>query len=423
MSSPEQAATIDNQRDDPSTSGTPEKTTDSVAAFGVWFATLSLEDKARIASITGSSSRETGPAGNATGQMATTASTSVHPFPAPLTSAGWGVPSLAAFSSPPPGLQVPAVSPNPLVKTEPLDYGPYEPYPTGNGREHSAEASTESNYARGPFANQHRTVGDIPKLHGRNNWFAWKTLFFFAIRTVNGAIEHLTSTIPRDRYSYSFDIHLGDLLVRTLAVDQLGPVMLLMNSGEMRGSKLYAGLRTPYERTDAATRGQIEDTLSALKQGSHSAAQLNQTLTHLFSQALNAGVQLDEERKIYFLCKSLHPKYGPFNGQLNVMARRGLVATYEVAIEDLYVEEGRLRQVEAESRKVDTSAQAFAAALYGGAPYEGQSSDREPRKQGSRGYTFKGNCHRCGKVGHKRNRCREPMAEDGPSTALIPTRK
>ncbi|KAE8182610.1 hypothetical protein CF336_g8485 [Tilletia laevis] len=407
MSSNEQATGSSHQRADSSASGTPEAQASQldIANFGSWFGSLSVEDKARVASMAMSSPEGTGPVDNATGQAATTTAGSALP---PRTHSGLGVPPLSAFVAPPPGPHGSAVSFNPWVKAEPVHQ---DPYPAYTERQHGPETSSDPHYVRGPFANQHRAVGDIPKLCGRKNWFSWKTLFFFSIRPVNGAIEHLTNTIPSDQYSYSFDIHLGELLVRTMALDQLGPVMMLMSTGEMRGSKLYESIRKPFERTDAATRGQIESTLTVLKQRSHTAAELNQTLTHLFAQALNAGVFLDEERKIHFLCKSLHPKYGPFNGQINAMARRGLVPTYEVAIEDLYVEEGRLWQEDAESRKVDRSAQAFAVALYGGAPQQNSGG-----QQGSKKQAFKGKCYRCQKVGHKRYNCPNPAA-DGEASA------
>ncbi|KAL9937905.1 hypothetical protein V8E36_003450 [Tilletia maclaganii] len=297
----------------------------------------------------------------------------------------------------------PAVAPHRPVKPEISFLG-------GN-----VSTTAASPNARPLLSEELKIAGNIKKLSGRSNWFTWKIAFFFLIRGVEGAIEYLTGTIDPTMYSHALDIALGRVITQTLEVDQLGQVALLMTSGEMRGSKIYDAIRAPFERTDPATRDCIETTLSNFKQGTHTVAQLAQALRMLFASALNAGLIMDEDRKIYYFLKSLNPKFEAFTGQLNALRRRGLVNTFDEAVEDCVGEETRMAIRTGGS---DTTAQAFAAALYGSAMWTGPSGMPENRKDEISNKRFTGKCWRCEQYGHRRSNCTAKDSDLPPRPAV-----
>ncbi|KAL9940875.1 hypothetical protein V8E36_000363, partial [Tilletia maclaganii] len=254
------------------------------------------------------------------------------------------------------------------------------------------------------LADELKIVGNIKKLSGRSNWFTWKINFFFLIRGTDTAIEHLTGTVNPELYSHKLDIALGRLITQALEVDQLGQVALLMANGEMRGSKIYEAIRAPFERTDPAARDNIEITLSSFKQGTYSISQLAQVLRMLMAAAINAGMTIDEDRKIFYLLKALNPKFESFEGQLNALRRRGMLQPFDEAVEDCIGEETRIAS---KAGGIDTTAQAYAAALYGTAlwtapptPFNANSGD--PKRP------LKDLCWNCDEKGHRRSECTKP---------------
>ncbi|KAK0542664.1 hypothetical protein OC846_006671 [Tilletia horrida] len=274
------------------------------------------------------------------------------------------------------------------------------------GRNAAAHSAT---YGRPLFSEQMKIAGSVKKLSGRSNWFTWKIAFLFLINGVDGAIQHLEGTHHPDHYSYDLDMALGRLLIQTLDVDQLGQVALLMSQGEMRGSKIYQAIKAPFERSDPGTRDAIESTLSNMEQGSHSVGQLAQALRMLYATAVNAGMVIDEERKIYYLLKALNGKFDAFTGQLNALRRRGLVPTFDHAVEDCVAEESRLA---VKSGNRDNNARAFSAALQGTALWSSGPSS-SARGQGSQTQTpFEGECWYCQKPGHKKRQCKTRLAKE-----------
>ncbi|KAK0542218.1 hypothetical protein OC845_006724 [Tilletia horrida] len=258
-----------------------------------------------------------------------------------------------------------------------------------------------------------KVAGNIKKLNGRSNWFTWKIAFFFLINGVDGAIQHLEGTVHPDQYSHTLDMALGRLLVQTLEVDQLGQVALLMSQGEMRGSKIYQAVKTPFERTDPATRDAIESTLSNIDQGSFTIIQLAQALRMMFANAVNAGMVIDEERKIYYLLKALNSKYDAFTGQLNALRRRGLVNTFDDAVDDCVAEESRIG---IKTGIKDTNARAFSSALFGSALWTSApgASSSQPRSSET-DKKFNGKCWNCNRRGHKEEACRSPKPNQSSS--------